>query len=67
MAGGDMEYIRNYYGVPARRGVRIVFDGKEAVIVGASGPHLKVKIDGEKRAVPIHPTWKVEYLSDKAD
>ena len=63
-------YIRNYYGVPAKRGVTIEFTGNSApvrgVIVGASGAYLRVRLDGEKRARTFHPTWEMKYL-DKDD
>ena len=58
----SMEYIRKTYKVPAKRGMKILFRGKPAEIVGASGPHLRIKLDG--MIVPIHPTWEVEYPSE---
>ena len=59
-------YIRNHYGVPAKRGVAIEFTGSSApvrgVIVGTSGAYLRVRLDGERRARTFHPTWEMKYL-----
>lgn len=58
------EYVRRYYGVPAKRGMTVTVDGKVGKIVGFRGPHLRVRLDGEKHPVNCHPTWRVEYPSD---
>jgi hypothetical protein len=54
-------YVRNYYKVPAKRGMRITIEGKPATIVGFRGPHLRLRIDGEKHIVSAHPTWEITY------
>lgn len=54
-------YVRNYYQVPAKRGMRIKIEGKPALIVGFSGAHLRIRIDGEKHIVNAHPTWEITY------
>ena len=55
----SMKYIRDHYGVPARRGVEISFQGAKGVIVASQGCYLRVKFpDGIKT---LHPTWNVEY------
>lgn len=53
----SLEYIRKYYRVPAKRGkiVQYKANGKLGVITGASGPHVNVRLDGEKVALPYHP------------
>ena len=60
-----MEYIRNHYGVPAKRGGRVVYTGGRdpihGTIVGTSGPHLKIRTDDGKTGC-YHPTWEIEYL-----
>lgn len=55
------EYVRAYYGVPAKRGMRIVADGKPGKIVGFDGAHLRVRLDGETHIGNWHPTWRIEY------
>lgn len=29
---------------------------------GSDGSRIRVRLDGEKRAVAYHPTWCMEYL-----
>lgn len=55
------EYVRNYYSVPAKRGMRITVDGRPATIVGFAGARLRIRRDGEKRTAIAHPTWRVNY------
>lgn len=60
-----LEYIRRYYKVPAEKGARVRFEGKAGTILsGASGPYLRVRLDGEKWARTYHPTWHLEYDAD---
>ncbi len=57
-------YIRSYYKVPATRGGRVRTSKNElGTITGTSGPHVKVRLDGEKHAHPYHPT-DLTYLED---
>jgi hypothetical protein len=58
-----LEYVRGYYKVPARIGVRVLFEGQPGVITGSSGPHLLVHMDGAAEPVPAHPTWEMQYLT----
>ena len=55
-----MEWVRRNYGVPAKRGGRILFNGVGGRILSATH-HLRVRLDTGER-VHLHPTWKVEYL-----
>ena len=63
-----MKYIRDSYGVPAKRGGRIKFspyigeDPVFGVIVGSKNRYLCVRMDGELHTKELHPKWKVEYL-----
>lgn len=61
-----LDYINSYYRVNAVKGnrVRLTFTltPTYATITGAHGCYLKVRYDGQKKSVNIHPTWKVEYL-----
>jgi hypothetical protein len=54
-------YVRGYYKVPAKRGGRVIADGKPGVIVGFSGQYIRVRLDGEKVARSWHPVWRMEY------
>ena len=57
-----MDYIRRYYGVPAKRFGRVKFQGKPGTITGSDGAYLRVRLDGQKRVGKYHPTWEIEYL-----
>jgi hypothetical protein len=60
----SMIYIRKAYGVPAKRGGRVRYRGREGTITSACGPHLRVRFDGDKRTSILHPTWSVDYLEN---
>lgn len=63
-----MMWIRKRYAVPAKRGGRIVYTGEGddkpeyGTISSARGGQLWVRLDGQKLAMPYHPTWKLSYL-----
>lgn len=56
----SMEYIRQHYGVPAKRGARVQFTSAEhavrGTIVGSRGQYLRVRWDGSGRVLTMHPT-----------
>lgn len=58
-------YVRAYYGVPAKRGARVVADGKPGRITSGDGAHIRVRLDGEKHSRPWHPTWRLDYLDGR--
>ena len=55
------EYARRYYGVPAKRGMRVTVEGQPGVIVSFPGQYIGVRFDGEKITSRCHPTWEVNY------
>lgn len=63
----SLEYIRQYYGVPAYAGTEIVYTGERGerhvgVVVGAQYAYLTVSMPTLwDEPVPMHPTWKIEY------
>lgn len=57
----SMEYIRNTYGVPAKRGMRVTAYGKPGVITGAEGAYIMVRLDGKTFSLPHHPTDEIVY------
>lgn len=63
----SMEYIRSYYGFPARRGARVEYVGhapvRQGVITSARSSRLMVRLDGEKHSYPFHPTCDLTCLS----
>lgn len=60
---GAMKYIRDTYGVPAKRGARILFQGKPYVILSAKNGRLRIWACPDRIPVikTIHPTWEVDY------
>ncbi|SPU49879.1 hypothetical protein [Bordetella trematum] len=62
----SLNYIRDTYGVPAKRGARVEYTGNGCAIQGtitsSRGAHLMVRLDGHKFSNPFHPTWKIRYL-----
>lgn len=62
----SMSRIREFYGVSARRGRRIVYNGgfnpHGGVITGSDGLRLRIRLDGEKRSRRFHPTYCLYYL-----
>ena len=64
MNTANFDYIKKTYDVPAKRGVVVVLEGtKRGVITSSDGAHLRVKFDGSKYSVPVHPTWEIAYFS----
>lgn len=65
-----MDYIRQTYDVPAKRGARVEYTGGKApeqgTITGADGAHLMIKLDSRKHSLPFHPTWELNYLESGA-
>lgn len=59
-------YVRWTYKVPARRGMRVRADGNLGTITCGDGQYVRVRLDGEKRSLPYHPTWRMEYEPDEA-
>jgi len=60
-----LEYIRNYYHVPAFENRVVKVRGQFGVITGASGPHVAVRLSEEKQARPYHPS-DIDYLNEPA-
>lgn len=57
------KYVRDYYGVPAELGRRVIVDGQPGIIIKDMGEYIGVNLDDDKPGVvsPCHPTWRVEY------
>lgn len=65
-----MAWIRKSYGVPAKRGMRILYTGCGRQEFGtvrsaASGGHLNIQLDGIRHTMPFHPTWMLQYQPDE--
>ena len=68
LPNGPMESLRRYYGVPAKRGGRVVFTGLKHPVAGriisAREHKLWIRTDDGRRFGPLHPTWEIEYLDE---
>lgn len=51
----SIEYIRDYYHVPAKKGKIVSYKGKLGTIIGANGPHVKIRLEGKRNAFLYHP------------
>jgi hypothetical protein len=58
----SFEYVRRAYNVPAKRGGRVLFRGKPGRITSGNGHYIRIRMDGERRSIIVHPTWEMEYL-----
>ena len=67
---GDMQQLRDDYGVPAKKGGRVIYaELYKATIAGAwlnrhGILYLRIRLDGDKFTVKVHPTERVEYLPE---
>lgn len=61
----SLQYIRDTYQVPAKRGGQIIYDGLKCTILGARGHQLRVRLPKQKRTALLHPTWRVTYLDEQ--
>jgi hypothetical protein len=57
----SFDYVRRVYGVPAKRGMRVIADGKPGTITCGDGHYIRIRLDGEKWSGRWHPTWRIEY------
>jgi hypothetical protein len=60
------DWIRERYGVPARLGARVVFDGRPGVIIALHSGSIHVRLDSGE-TVPVHPMWRMEYMDQMVD
>ncbi len=52
----SLEYSRQFYNVPARRGAVVFYRGRRGKVVSAINGHIRIKLDGDKQARIYHPT-----------
>lgn len=61
----SFKYIQDYYGVPAKRGQKVKYRGKEGVITSAKGQYINIRFDGDAVATgPFHPISEIEYIKE---
>lgn len=61
-----IKYIRERYGVPAKRGMRVVVQGMVGRITSAPDNWLRIRvaIGDRKKTIIVHPTDDIAYLVD---
>ena len=61
-----LQYIRDFYGVPAKRGMEIEYNGECVPVFGritsAREGYIRVRLKNTKKIISLHPTWKVKYI-----
>ena len=62
-----MRYIRDRYGVPAKRGAKVCYSdlvgNRFGVITAARMGFIRIRFDGQKDSDgPFHPVWRIKYL-----
>ena len=65
-----MAYIRKRYGIPAKRGMTVVYTHTNPPLRGritSADRYVNVRFDGLSHSVPLHPTWRILYLDDNGD
>lgn len=62
----DCEYVKNFYGVPACIGRRVIAYGKPGIIAEDRGNYIGVLLDSDKpgNVNNYHPTDGIEYLNE---
>lgn len=64
----SFDYVRRYYGVPAKRGMRVtVYNGQQGRITSGAGHYIRVRLDGENWSRHFHPTWRMTYHTPDGD
>lgn len=52
----SLDYVRDTYGVPVRRGQRVIHEDRDhGVVTCGDGAHVRVRFDGEKHSSRCHP------------
>ena len=57
----SMEYIRDFYNVPAYRGQRVKYCGNPGRIISTRAAYLNLKMDNGQIIRNVHPEWEMEY------
>lgn len=67
----SMQYVRDCYGVPAKRGGRVMFSDGRTVMRGTitrATHRVYIRWDGDSRAFPYHPRdERLTYLKERGE
>lgn len=56
-----MEKIRRVYGVPAKRGLAVKYDGLPAMVTSSDGVYLRLRFESGATSIH-HPLYLIDYL-----
>ena len=51
----SLDYVKRTYGVPVKRGQRVIHEGEHGTVTSGDGAHVRVRFDGRAFSVPCHP------------
>jgi hypothetical protein len=59
-------WVQRQYGVPARRGLQLIYHGDKTgpvtvTITSCRDAGLRLRLPGARRSIPAHPTWALEW------
>lgn len=64
---GALRFIRETYGVPCKRGMRVIAQGHAGVITGGNGHFIRIKLDCSEHSRNFRPTQEIAYLDDHGE
>lgn len=59
-----LRWLRDTYGVPARIGAPVRFEGKPGVVVGYADGYARIRLHGETRIGSYHPRHNLIWLEE---
>lgn len=57
----SLTYVKEKYGVPAKRGMRVLTYRGEGTVTCGDGAYVRVRVDGDKHSGRYHPL-SLDYL-----
>jgi hypothetical protein len=51
----SLDYVKRVYGVPVRRGMRVVHEGDSGVVTCGDAQYVRVRFDGDRHSCRCHP------------
>jgi hypothetical protein len=62
MTSNPFDYVRRYYGVPAKRLGRVrIWTGEDGTITSAYQHNLRIRLDGQEHVGVYHPAYGLYY------
>ena len=61
----SFEKVRKKYGVPAKRGMRVIAYGEPGVLTSATGSYVRIRLDSLSFSRRYHPVHGISYLDEE--